>query len=329
MYLTTSASEWSHSGHSNMRSSWSGLAGVIWASHIWVPQWGHSGGSSFNVSRIDADRPMEPPAVFTGGSTSLSATDAWAEPLSVIQNSALKMIEKSIFSNCAQALAWYFHDGRAMTVKGGSSRRCSRERGGSSSARLSCNRYRTLGMKVIHVGARWLFCRCEEPGKSTQAVALGDLSRRPRESDWQIRGIFCDRGRSHPCRKQGAAAFAERISAALGSCFLGAFRFESVARKWERGQEGDRHIAMVKHFMFASTRDSPCRLRREMPANHPRRTYQDHCNASPISLYGWCSRLRLHLQFRLLRAPPKTRKIPDMRTHANGLQGEQRLCASK
>jgi len=63
---------------------------------------------------------MEPAAVFTGGSTSFSATDAWAEPLSVIQNSALKMIEKSIFSNCAQALAWYFHDGRAMTVKGGS-----------------------------------------------------------------------------------------------------------------------------------------------------------------------------------------------------------------
>jgi hypothetical protein len=36
---------------------------------------------------------------------------------------------------------------------------------------------------------------------------------------------------------------------------------------------------------------------------------------------------RLHLQFRLLRALPKTRKIPDMRTHANGLHGKLRLCA--
>jgi hypothetical protein len=40
---------------------------------------------------------MEPPAVFTGGSASLSATDAWAEPQSVIQNSALKMAESPFF----------------------------------------------------------------------------------------------------------------------------------------------------------------------------------------------------------------------------------------
>ncbi len=58
--------------------------------------------------------------LFSQAGAQVSATDAWAEPLSVIQNSALKMIEKSTFSKCAQALAWYFHDGRAMTVKGGS-----------------------------------------------------------------------------------------------------------------------------------------------------------------------------------------------------------------
>ena len=81
------------------------------------------------------------PSTSGGSATGLSATDAWAEPLSVIQNSALKMIEKSIFSNCAQALAWYFNDGHAMTVMSGSSRRCSRERGGSSSAGLRCNRF--------------------------------------------------------------------------------------------------------------------------------------------------------------------------------------------
>ena len=28
-----------------------------------------------------------------------------------------------------------------------------------------------------------------------------------------------------------------------------------------------------------------------------------------------------------LKGPPKTRKIPDMRTHANGLHGKLRLCA--
>jgi len=35
---------------------------------------------------------------------------------------------------------------------------------------------------------------------------------------------------------------------------------------------------MVKRFMFAGTGYSPCRLRREPASNHPRRTYQDHCN---------------------------------------------------
>ena len=48
---------------------------------------------------------------------------------------------ESIFQSGARALAWYFDDGRAMTVKGGSSHRCSRERGGSSSAGLRCNRF--------------------------------------------------------------------------------------------------------------------------------------------------------------------------------------------
>lgn len=95
--------------------------------------------------------PWSLPLFFTGGSTSLSATDAWAEPLSVIQNCAPKMVESPFFSKCAQAithflflniaLAWYFNDGHAMTVMGGSSRPCSRERGGSSSAGLRCNRF--------------------------------------------------------------------------------------------------------------------------------------------------------------------------------------------
>jgi hypothetical protein len=61
-----------------------GLGGCDLGKAHLSPTMGTLWGSSFNVSRIDADRSMEPPAVFTGGSTSLSATDAWAEPLSVI-----------------------------------------------------------------------------------------------------------------------------------------------------------------------------------------------------------------------------------------------------
>lgn len=103
------------------------------------------------MSRIDADRPMEPAAVFHRREhKSLShrrlGRAAVGDPELCAENG-----RESIFSKCAQAithflflniaLAWYFNDGHAMTVMGGSSRRCSRERGGSSSAGLRCNRF--------------------------------------------------------------------------------------------------------------------------------------------------------------------------------------------
>jgi len=51
---------------------------------------------------------MEPAAVFTGGSTSFSATDAWAEPLSVIQNCALKMVESPFFQSARKPSPIFF-----------------------------------------------------------------------------------------------------------------------------------------------------------------------------------------------------------------------------
>ena len=50
------------------------------------------------------------------------------------------------------------------------------------------------------------------------------------------------------------------------------------------------------------------------------------CNGRPASLYNPRSRLRLTLSFRLNGPFPRHAKSR-MRTHANGSQGEQRICA--